>query len=191
MKKFTMLVVGVLASTLTFAVSKDDNPKSASGMIVVKQDESSYKLIYKSEEKTDVKVQIFDAQNALIFSETIRHSDGFSRPYNFINMAEGNYTIKLDNGSGWQSETVNYKFGVKEKPAQLITLGGGRYLLAVPGTGKDNLSITIEDSEGREIHKRTREVNGNFSEVYNLSSIEGAFTLQVTGRNGASKTFSK
>src|SRR5262245_31057192 len=100
MKKIAITLVCVLVSALTFALGEDD-PKSASGMIVVKADENSYKLIYKSEEKSDVKVQIFDEANKLVFSETIKHSDGFSRPYNFRRMDEGKYTIRLDNGSNW------------------------------------------------------------------------------------------
>lgn len=188
MKKFVM-IVSALACTLTLAVAEGDYPESVSGMRVLRQDESSYKLIYKSVEKSDVKVQIFNEKNALVFTETIRHSDGFSRPYNFASLPEGSYTIKLDNGSNWLTETVDYKFGRSEKLAQLIKLGNGKYLLTVPGKGRDNVSITVYNAEGTAIHRGNHNVSGDFSQVFDLSAVEGSFSLEVGDASGASKMF--
>ena len=96
MKKITMLMLSVLVSTLTFAGRRDDAPKSTAGIAVVKRDVNAYKLIYKSAEKSDVSVQIYNEKNVLIFSEVIRKSDGFIRPYNFESLGQGEYTIKVD-----------------------------------------------------------------------------------------------
>ena len=99
-------IVGVLVSLLAFA--ERGNPKSNSGMAVVKRNATSFKVIYKGEETSNVKVQIFDERDQLVFTETIKKSRGFARPYNFEGLAEGEYTIKINNGLSLLTETIDY-----------------------------------------------------------------------------------
>jgi hypothetical protein len=131
MKKMIMVMAGVLVSAFAWA----GGLKSESGMAVVKSNASSYKLIYKAELASNVKVEIINADNKVVFSEIIKNSDGFARPYNFGSLPEGDYTIRLDNGSNWLSEKVSYRQGEVQKLAHLVTLKDGRYLLTVPGLG--------------------------------------------------------
>ncbi len=112
MKKISLLLMGVLVSSLTFAGRRDESPKSVTGMAVIKSNTASFKLIYKAEAASDVRVKIFDSRDVLVFSETIRKSDGFIRPYNFENLPEGTYSIRIDNGSNWMTETVTYRAGM-------------------------------------------------------------------------------
>lgn len=189
MKKIiTVVLVGVLVSSLTYAGGRDAGPKSVSGMAVVKRDASSYKIIYKSEEASDVKVQIFDAKSKLVFSETIKHSDGFSRPYNFGNLAEGAYTFKLDNGTNWLTETVDYhvQAAKAEKLAHITRLETGKYLLSVIGRGEDRIKVSILDEQGSVIHKDSQAVYGDFAQVYDLSQVKGPFSFEITDKSGAS-----
>lgn len=189
MKKITVLFVGVLISSLTYAGGRDENPNNVSGMAVVKRDASSYKIIYKSEEASDVKVQIFDASSRLVFSETIKNSDGFSRPYNFGKLAEGEYTIKLDNGTSKLTETVDYHVQAEraERLANLTKLASGKYLLTVVGHGEDRIEVRIFDAEGKVIHRDSQAVYGDFGQVYDMSQVEGAFTFEITDKSGVSK----
>lgn len=191
MKKFTLLLACVLVSAFAWAGRRDENPKSTSGMAVVKSNAMSYKLIYKSELASDVKVQIFDQGNALVFSETIRKSSGFMRPYNFESLSEGEYTIRIDNGSNWLAETVNYRTGRIEKLAHLVPLSDGRYLLTVAGKGQDQLNIRIFDKEGEAIYSALNKVDGDFGQIYNLGQMSGPFSFEVTGNDGSSKILSK
>lgn len=191
MKKITLLLAGVLVSAFAFAGRPGESPKSVSGMAVVKSNATSYKLIYKSEFASDVKVQIFDQKNALVFSETIRKSNGFARPYNFESLAEGEYTIRINNGSSWLTETVDYRAGRVEKLAHLVPLKDGRYLLTVAGKGEDELTVRIFDKEGETIYSKINKVEGDFGQIYNLGHLSGPFSFEVTGSNGASKVLSK
>jgi hypothetical protein len=184
MKKMIMVMAGVLVSTFVWA----NGPKSESGMAVVKSNASSYKLIYKAELASNVRVEIINSANKLVFSETIRNSDGFVRPYNFGSLPEGEYTIRLDNGSNWLTEKVNYRQGEVQKLAHLVTLKDGRYLLTVPGTGEDQLSIRIFGENGQTLYTATDKVNGNFGRLFNLQQVDGAVSIEVSGSSGASKT---
>jgi len=186
-----MLLAGVLVSTVVFAGRRAEAPRGASGMAVVKSATASYKLIYKAELASDIKVEILDANNELVFSETIKHSNGFARPYNFASLAEGEYTIRIDNGSNWLSEKVNYQSGRVEKLANLISLKDGRYLLTVPGQGEDALTVRIYNDEGDTLYSSTDQVTGDFGKIYNLSHVNGPFSFEVVGSSGASKILSR
>ena len=196
MKKISLLLAGVLVSALTFAGHRNESLKTNSGMAVVKTTSTSYKLIYKSEEASDVKVEIFNSKNALVFSETIEKSRGFARPYNFGSLADGEYTIKLDNGSNWLTETVDFHKDkdakIKEaKLAHLTHLKDGKYLLTVAGSGQNRLSIRIYNEDGKVVREDSEPVNGNFAQVYDLRRIRGSLSFEITDQNGATKVLEK
>lgn len=190
MKKISLLLLAVLVSLHTFA-GGPDNPKGNSGMAVVKRNATSYKLIYKGEQASNVKVQIFDERNQLIFTETIRKSSGFARPYNFESLAEGEYTIRIDNGLNSLTETIDYRRDKVNNLAHLAPLKDGKFLLTVAGKGEDRLTVRIFDEEGKRVYDDVNIVNGNFAQVYNLSKLQGPFSFEVTGKNGASNIVNK
>ena len=188
MKKINLLIVaGVLVSSLSFAGHGIENPKTTSGMAVVKTTSTSFKLIYKSEETTDVKVKIFNEQKILIFSETIRMSNGFARPYNFENLSEGEYTIKVDNGSNSLTQKLEFHIVVNTKLAHLTHMKDGKYLLSVVGKGEDRLSIRIFNERGEMVHNESEPVYGNFAQVYDLRLMPGPFSFEIKDKNGAAK----
>ena len=189
MKKISLLLVSVLISSFTFA--RPEDPKGTSGMAVVKKSATSYKLIYKAEQAADVKIQIFDGKNQLVFKETIKKSDGFARPYNFESLPDGAYTIKIDNGLNWLTETVDYRAAKIENTAHLVSLKDGKFLLTVAGKGDERLTVRIFDQEGKRVYDDGNVVKGNFAQVYNLSNLQGPFSFEVTGKSGATNIVNK
>src|SRR6478735_4944660 len=102
MKKIYFMMAVVAITTISFArEAAAKSPKALAGIAVIRSSATSYKLIYKSELQSDVKVEIYDSRNQIVFSETIKMSDGFARPYNFGSLNDGKYTIRVDNGSNW------------------------------------------------------------------------------------------
>ena len=103
------MVVGVLVSVTMFA-SEINNPSTASGVAVIrKTGTSTYNLIYKALLTTNVKVAIYDVKDQLVFSETLRKTNGFARPYNFDGLAEGEYTIRVSDADREHVEKVSYR----------------------------------------------------------------------------------
>jgi hypothetical protein len=193
MKKITLLLVGVLATSMTFAGNKNDDSKSASGMAVVHTNFSSYKLIYKSEEATDIKVEIFNSKNERIFSEIIKKSNGFARPYNFESLPEGEYSIRIDNGSNWLTETIEYRPSQIDKLAHVVSLKDGKYLLSLVGQNEspEQFEVDIFNDKGEKLYSGTKSVSGNFAQLFNLKDMNGPFSFEITGKNGSSKTLVK
>ncbi len=190
MKKFNLLLVGVLISSLTFAFGRDESP-SGTGMAVVKKSATSYKLIYKSELASDVRVKIFNERNILVYSEIIKNSNGFSRPYNFERLGEGEYTIKVDNGSGWLTGTVLYQDGEVEMLAHLTKLEDGKFLVTVPGKGKDQLTVRVLNEQGEVIKRYENKVEGDFAQVYDVSKVTGPVSFEISNQRCVTTTLKK
>lgn len=134
-------------------------------------------------------VSIYDASNKLVFSDRVRHTDGFTRPYNFSNLSEGDYTIAVEDGSGKTVEKINHRSNKQSKSFHVIRLTSqpGKYLITAAGKGKENVQINIFD-EGKLVHSQSKRTNGDFAQLYNLTKAKGALTFEITGEDGTTKS---
>src|SRR5258708_16427469 len=97
MKKIIAVTLGVLCCALVFANGTDDPAKTASSVGVLNPNGSQLvKVLYKSPRYGKVKVSILNERHELLFSETMKKTDGFMRPYNFVGMVEGVYLIEIE-----------------------------------------------------------------------------------------------
>ncbi|NOT74020.1 MAG: hypothetical protein HOP08_03760 [Cyclobacteriaceae bacterium] len=191
MKKVSLLMLGILVSSLTFAARRNDTPKTTSGIAVIRNSESSYKLFYRSEEASDVKVEIINSDDKVVFSEVIKMSNGFIRPYNFANLAEGTYTIKLDNGSNWLTETVEYRTGKIQKLAHVVSLKDGKFLFTLAGQGAEKFDLSIFNDKGEKIYSEPTAVSGDVARLFDLKDIQGPVSFEVMDRKGVAATIVK
>ena len=79
-------------------------------------------MIYKAAEKSNVKLSILDNKGVLIFQETMRQTDGFVRPYNFVNIGEGEYVIELESGNSKRAEKIIYSTGKIERTGKVVNI---------------------------------------------------------------------
>jgi len=192
MKKIYVMLAMMAVTSVSFAKeAATKSPKALAGIAVLRSSATSYKLIYKSELQSDVKVEIYDSRNVIVFTETIKNSDGFARPYNFASLDDGKYTIRVDNGSNWLTETVQYAAGKVEKLAHLTTLNDGRYLLSVPGSSVQRLDVRIFEASGKLIYHSKQNVSGDFAQVYKLNDVQGALQFEITDEAGLVKSISR
>lgn len=191
MKKILTLSF-VLASTIMFANGTDEkNPAaSTSGAAVIKNGESTFRVIYKSEKESDVKVSILDERNKVVFVEKVSKTDGFTRPYNFSSLKHGEYTIAVEDASGMLIERVVYRAEKSPKALNVIRVNSdeGKYVLTAAGSGTEAIAVNIYDENNRLIHHDTKITTGNFAQLYNLKSIKGHVTFEITNESGDTKT---
>lgn len=184
------MVAGVLFSTVMFAGGIKD-PSISGVKVLNKEGSSTYQLIYKPALATKVNVSILDANDHLVFSETLRRTEGFSRPYNFSGLAEGEYTIHVRDITGEQIEKVNYHAGKVERLVNVLKLSDtDKYLLTIAGNGEERFSLKIYDATGNLIHDETNVIYDSFGQVYDLSKVTGAITFEVADKTGTVKTIS-
>ncbi|HEY3403865.1 MAG TPA: hypothetical protein VGK59_10790 [Ohtaekwangia sp.] len=185
MKK-TLLILSLvlLVSSVGFA-RRLDNPESKSGVGIMKHG-STFTLYYKASQPSRVKVAIYDATGRLVFSEVIRKLDGFSRPYNFSQLAEGEYTIEVVDNEKRQIEKVNYAQGKVENLINISRVSGtdNKYLLTVPGKANDVVSVKIYGNNNQVLYSQQEAVRGDFAKVYNLSNVKSSVLFTVTDSKG-------
>jgi hypothetical protein len=188
MNKPLSLLAILLIGGITFAKAYD-NPSTS--MAVLKNG-STFKLFYKGMKQSDVKVLILNEENQIVFSEKIKNTDGFARPYNFSNLPEGLYSIQIKDNAGVRTETVNYHTKREEKAVHLLRLEGtGRYVLSVPNKGKEDLSVTIFNDLNEVLYKSDEKISGDFARIYNLGNQTGNFRFVVTDGKGLTKSITK
>jgi hypothetical protein len=186
MKKI-LTIAFVLFGTTMFASGTGDHPTSLSGAAVIKTDEGTFKLLYKSETATDVKVSIFNEASKLVFSEKIRHTTGFARPYSLDNLDKGNYTVSIEDHTGTTVQKISTMDTETSKLVNILKLNNGqsKYLLTVGGKGNETLVLNIYDGQRQLIHTETKSIKGDFAQVYNLSRIKGIPSFEVLHQNGS------
>lgn len=174
----------VLVSTAVFAQGP------GSRMVVISQKQSgSFKLIYEGSQPGDVKMSIRDAGGNVIFTETTRNVNRFSRPVNFKGMNPGEYTIEITDATGQQIQKVLYN---NESAIRAVHVGKiaerGKYLLAVTSQGPEEINVRIFDGANQLVHSENMMVQGNLGLVYNLKNVMGLPTFEVTDRTGNVRT---
>jgi len=188
MKKLFTISALVLFCTVTFAGGTDESPKSTSGIAVMKGTERGlFKVYYKSAEAANVKVTILNEKDEKVFSETIRKVDGFIRPYNFGNLPEGMYTIRIEDGSTVQAEKVEYRSGEIEKLIQVrkMTSEEGKFLLTASGEGQEDVTINIFDTTDHLLFTETQSIKDTLAKVYNLKQVKGNIVFEIIHANGS------
>ncbi|PZR40250.1 MAG: hypothetical protein DI538_04700 [Azospira oryzae] len=190
MKKIIAITSIVLFSTAMFAGGAEESPKSSSGIAVMQNAENGlFKVYYKAAEAANVKVSILNDENQEVFTETIRKVNGFVRPYNFQNLKEGEYTIRIDDGTQSQAEKVVYQSGKLEKLIQVRKMKSdeGKYLLTASGQGKEQITVNIYDSTDKIIYTELQQINDTFAQVYNLSQVKGGIAFEIIHANGTAQ----
>jgi flagellar hook assembly protein FlgD len=174
-----------------FANGTDDEKKSSatvSGAAVIKNGESTFRVIYKSEKEANVRVAIYNAKNELVYSERVSNTDGFTRPYNLESQGEGDYTISIEDGSRKQVEKVSYRTPRVTKSLNVLRAEEGKYVVMAAGQGDEVITVSIYDGQSNLVHRSFESTKGNFSKLYNLKQIKGHLTFEIANENGEVKS---
>jgi hypothetical protein len=191
MKKILSLVLVLIAISQVNA--KGIEPESPLGTSVVKHG-ALVKLFYRGEESGKVTVTIYNENGLTLFRETFQNTDQFMRPYNFSALPSGDYRFEIMDANGKRYEKVTHTVNSKKtRVAHLTRLSDreSKYMLAVPNKGSDQIQIKIYDGKNSIVYQATETITGNFAKVYDLTSIEGSHTFQITDSTGRVSRLSK
>jgi hypothetical protein len=192
--KFKSLFVAafVVISSVALAAGKDEPRKTGLAIVPVKGTEV-FKVIYKGENTGRVKLNIYNAEGQTIFSETIGVLDGFICPVNFKGLASGEYTIELIGANGKKVEKVSFQSiqpsrNIKHVHVSRINNEAGKFLFAVTSTGAEKINVNIYDENSKLVHTESKEIAGDFAQVYKLENAKGSYTFEISDNNGNIKT---
>lgn len=177
MKTINTIIAAVLLSVASFA-----------SVSVVTTEENVFTIQYTNTEKNNVRVSILNNKNQEIFSESFYHVSSFKRPYNFSQLAEGDYTIIIEDKNGKQTETISYRLNkvVSYVHIARVPKKEGKFWLNVASSGLEVIEVRIFDQNGVQVHAQSMEVNGTLSTVFNLNAMKNnkSVSFEVTDANG-------
>jgi hypothetical protein len=192
MKKFLSILVVLAAVSGAVNANVIDNPKSNTGLALMKS-EKGFKVFYKGSKAGTVKVSILNAKGENIYQETLKNVESFMRPYNLTSMTEGDYSIEITSPEGKQIEKFSYSKHKVEKLMNLLHVkdADGKYVLTVANkNGNDQLKVNIYDKNYNLVYTGVEQINGDFAKVYDLKSLGKNFIFEVKDSEGETKTLS-
>jgi hypothetical protein len=177
----------VVFTAASFAGNTNDAPVSGFSII---QNGSVVNVLYKSIASQNVKVSIFDSRNNLVYTEVLKHRDGFSRPYNMKGLPEGIYAVEVEDEFGSSKKIVRIG-AAKNAPAFHLERvhGTERKLLLTVGKWSKGFEILIEDKYGNDLYSDNKILHGDFATVYNISKVKGAVSIVITDFHGNKAKF--
>jgi len=186
--KSLFLAALVTLSVVVSAIGKDE-PRTTGLAVVPVKGSQVYKVIYRTESQSKIRLNIYGPQSQLIFTESFSGIEGFIRPVNFSGLEAGEYTIELVDAAGKKAERVNYQpYKSAHKNIHIASIGKQekKYLVSVADAGEETISVRIYDNLNNLIHSESRNVKGNFAQVY-VVKTPGTVTIEVTDEAGNTK----
>ncbi|MGC3944481.1 MAG: hypothetical protein QM762_08185 [Chryseolinea sp.] len=183
-KNFLILTAALL---VTFGAFAGNKPTAAAGVAVVSNG-TTLKLYYKAASESNVKISISNEEGQIVYTEKLKNTDGFVRPYNLASAPSGEYTIEVTDEYSTHTEKVT--IGQQHKPelASLLRVTGedGKYLLAIPSKEAKGISIRIL-ADDKVIYDEVMEISSDFAKIYNLKKVKGEVTFEIKDQKGNAK----
>jgi hypothetical protein len=173
------------------AVAKED-PRNIGLAVVPVKGSEVFKVIYKGETSSKVRINVYNSSSQIVFSEVLSGTDGFIRPLNFAGLKAGEYTIELVEGANKKSEKIIYSPAGSVTSNKFIRVtklneSEGRFLVAVGNAGTEAITVRILDRNSNLLYTETREVSGDFAQVYRVKDSEGV-SFEISDATGLTKT---
>jgi hypothetical protein len=186
-KSLFIAALVVLNSAVVFAGKEE--PVNIGMAIVSVKGSDVFKVIYKGTTSGKVKLNVYNAQGVVVFSDTQYGVQGFIRPLNFSGLSSGEYTIELTDLNGKRTEKVIYSPSTALKQLHVSKIDAeGKFLMALINEGKQDIVVTIYDSNNDVIYSKKESIDGDFAQVYKLVKPLASYTFQVTDKSGNVKT---
>jgi hypothetical protein len=135
-----------------------------------------FTLHYQTPSAGNVKVSILDRNNEVVFSELINESGSFTRPYNFSQLAKGEYKIIVQDKSGRQEQIVKYGVNLNKSYIKIseVNKEESRFVLNIGTSLEEIVTVRIYDNAKGLVHEQEIQVNGNYGLIYNLSKVRSS-----------------
>ncbi|MBI1769421.1 MAG: hypothetical protein HYR67_13720 [Bacteroidetes bacterium] len=181
----TFLSAAVLLASSTIVLANSDESSIA---VIAGKNTNVFKVVYKSASANRVQVTIINSKNEIVFTESFSKTNGFTRPYNFNDLPEGEYTIEVKDNYGKKIEKVNYSLGTVKSIIKITKISNeqAKYVLSVANKGMNVINVSILNAAGEQLLDNAHVVEGDFGVVYNLVET-GSYTFIVSDRSGNSR----
>lgn len=191
MKKTLSILVLLVAIGSAALAMPAENPAPASGVGIMKKGKT-FHVFYKAAKLSDVKVFIRNERNDLVFTETIRKTDGFVRPYNFTQLEDGEYTVEVIDCTHRQVQKITHGMKPSDKLAHVVRVSPteNKFLLTLPNKVHNIISVKIYGDKHQLVYEELLEITDDLAKLYNLNQINDNFSFEITDGEGNVKVLS-
>jgi hypothetical protein len=167
------VIILILAFIIIGLAAFAENP---SAFTVTSAEKGVFTVMYKRPETGKVKLSIFNIDDKLIFSEVLNNVGSFVRPYNFNELAEGEYTIVLEDKNGRYEEKISHKSPgiVSFIKVNAVANESDKYVLNVVTNAKESVYVKIFDNVKGLVYEQQVEVTGSYGLLYNLNKVKSS-----------------
>ena len=177
MKKLTAMAL--LALGVVFAANAQTNQDNSQVRIVKNLEDLRYSVVYNTEDKSSVRLRIFNPNGKMIQNERIS-GGSFWKAYDFKNQKAGIYKFQIITGDETISKEVAHKMDNTELAMDVDKLGDSKYQLSVSGVDHNPVTISVTDDNGKVVYHNIIDANSDFNQVFDLSNFKSdAFTITV------------
>ena len=180
-----LFVMGVAATALGH-----DEPRKAGLAVVSAKGSEVFKVIYKAESAGKVKLNLYNANSEMMFSETISDTEGFILPLNFKALSYGEYTLEIIDAAGKRVEHISYQPVQSLENIRVVKISGvgDKFLVTVVNAVNEKITVKIFDAYNNLVHNQSMDVSGDFAQVYSFKNISGNCTFEISDSAGNVKT---
>ncbi len=186
-KSIYLAVFLLMSAVATFG---NDEPKKAGVAVLPVKGADVFKVIYKNETTSKVRVKLYNANAEIIFAEAFENTDGFILPLNFSKLNYGAYKLELIDDSGRRVENIVYEARKSVDNIRVAKLANaeGKFLVSVMSAKNETVTVKIFDNYNNLLHNEVKNVSGDFAQVYNVKNLTGACTFEISDNAGRVKT---
>jgi len=192
MKTKSLYVAALMTLAAAFTAVGKDEPAALGLAVVPVKGSEVFRVIYKSENSSKVKLSVYNAASEVVFTENIGNTGGFIRPLKFSGLAFGEYTIELADGSGKKTEKISYqpaKAAVKSTANVHVAklAQPDKFLLSVTNGNSETITVKIFDEANNLLHTSSKEVTGYYAKLFSVKELQGV-TFEISNSAGELKT---
>lgn len=172
--KHVLVLLTVLSATMVSAA--DTAYLATVCKIVAEEEDKLYKVIYQAAKEENVKIQIFDEVDQLVYKENFK-SSGFVKKFDLSNLPKGTYEMQVATADELYIETLT--LGDVSGFNFILTPWEGK-AISVVGSHKDGKDVTllILDDARNQVYKESFEDTHQVHKKYNFSNLKsGAVTF--------------
>jgi hypothetical protein len=176
----------IIAAFCCMAGAANSTPSETSPTVdIVRKDTTSvYVVNYMGSKTGKVTITVKDNAQATVLVRSFKEIKDFSLPINFSSVAEGVYTVQIDNGIEKLDRTVNYTKDIATNYTRVENLGNGQYLLTSSHSGKEKITVKVYNESNVKVYEEDKMVRGDFSMLFNLKNVTGQPYFEVSEKSG-------
>ncbi|NJM94809.1 MAG: hypothetical protein HC842_09220 [Cytophagales bacterium] len=178
--KTIKVILGALMIVVSAAVEagnkKDSSvvePGSAKVIVTALNANAKFNLIYVEDTTNTIKVKIYDEAGRVIFTDMIKATKSFIKPYSLAELPKGDYKVEVSDGFGISNSILAH--GRKARPDVKVDFitdeATSRIKMVVRGSDVASFDVAIYDHRLDLIH--SDEISGakTFAKTYDFSKI--------------------